>query len=141
MHCIGQKTGGCDELNVASGSADGDEGKVSVRYRYRIFADNVFDEVDYISCGLELPLDNGNVIDFACYNDADWLLMPLDTTTSSTYIPDYYSQNWGNPTNKVVQVGGGWYHSNKAGLFSWGLDTAPAYAPLTVGARLLYIPK
>ena len=105
------------------------------------FADDTFKGV-YTSSGVILPSDSGYVKDFACSADADWLLMPsiVGGGSNSTYIPDYYYQNWENTANKVALVGGDWYNVTAAGLFSWNVGDASSGAYLAVGARLLLIP-
>jgi hypothetical protein len=84
------------------------------------------------------------VRDFAWSADAEWLLMPsvagVAGTGSSTYIPDYYDQNW-NGNHKVVFVGGNWFDDTYAGLFYWVVQYESSLASYLVGSRLLYIPK
>jgi hypothetical protein len=159
IYHVGQKTGGCDGLGNASGSADGSKGnKVSVSYRgledlwgnVWEFVDGIniknrsadsIDEIEaqpyvadhgfasnefaepYQPSGITLPSGNGYVKDFACSAAADWLLMPSAAgetgTGSSTYIPDYFYQNWnGSTTDKVALVGGRWNTGPTAGLFT-----------------------
>lgn len=107
------------------------------------FADDTFTGV-YTPSGVTLPSGNGYVRDFACSGDADWLLMPSAAeetgTGSSTYIPDYYYQNWGNSADKVALAGGIWHHGSYAGLFLWCVNVTSSRANLTVGARVLLIP-
>ncbi|MGI6605705.1 MAG: Ig-like domain-containing protein [Peptococcia bacterium] len=189
LYHVGQKTGGCDELDGVSGSAtkysDGEtpgiDGKVSVSYRgledlwgnvwefvdginiKNRFADNI-EEIErqpyvadhgfvsnkfsepYKASGIILPSGKGYVRDFACSGDADWLLMPSAAggtgTSSSTYIPDYFYQNWnGSTSDKVALVGGRWRDGGSpAGLFDWDVAHTSYNAHLYVGARALLIP-
>jgi hypothetical protein len=104
IYHVGQKTGGCEGLGNASGSADGSKGnKVSINYRgledfwgnvwefvdginikadHRPyvadhgFASDVFDGTIYQDAGFNLPGTNNWVNNFACSAGADWLLMP-----------------------------------------------------------------
>ncbi|MGI6605715.1 MAG: hypothetical protein ACOX2X_01460 [Peptococcia bacterium] len=60
--------------------------------------------------------------------------------SNSTYIPDYYYQNWENTANKVALVGGRWSSGATAGLFSWNVYYTSSAADLDVGGRVLLIP-
>jgi uncharacterized repeat protein (TIGR02543 family) len=87
------------------------------------FADNKFDD-NYTATGITLPETNGYCGNFAASEDADWLLMPNTLGGStSTYIPDYFYQNWANTADKVALAGGRWNYGNSAGLFYWLLTT------------------
>ncbi|GEM_PF-996594 len=158
LYHVGQKTGGCDGLDGASGSA------VSVSYRgledlwgnvwefvdginikadHRPyvadhgFASDVFYGTIYQDAGFDLPGTNNWVNNFACSAGADWLLMPSAVGASSAYIPDYYYQATGN---RVALVGGNCYDGTNAGLFDWNVSNDSSTAYLAVGARLLLIP-
>ena len=161
-------SGGCDSLAGESGIADGVDGKVSVSYRGledlwgnavefidginiknrekqpyiadSNFADNKFDG-NYVATGITLPAGGGFCQDFAVSAETDWLLIPSSSGgSSSTYIPDYYFQNWNWEVDKVALVGGICENSDHAGLFYWSVIGDSSDASIFTGARLLQIP-
>ena len=91
--------------------------------------------------GITLPETNGYCGNFAASEDADWLLMPNTLGGStSTYIPDYFYQNWANTADKVPLAGGSWNDRNYAGLFFWYVFYSSSDTYISHGARLLQIP-
>jgi len=111
-------------------------------------ADNGFESNKFVEpykpSGITLPLNDGYVKNLGCSAKADWLLMPHGDAavggSNSTYIPDYFYQNWGNSADKVALVGGSWRSGTNAGLFDWYVNADSSNAALNVGGRLLLIP-
>jgi hypothetical protein len=163
-----QKTGKCDSLLGKSGMATGTNGKVSISYRGledlwgniwefidginirntekqpyvadTTFSDDKFDST-YKPSGVVLPDASGYVKNFSISDNADWLLMPSEVGGgSTTYVPDYYYQNWAGLYDKIAYAGGYWNGGSGAGLFYWYCSDSSGHAYLDVGARALLIP-
>ena len=175
IYHVGQKTGGCDSLDIPSGIAPfgtdgkvGVNGQVSVSYRGledlwgnvlefidginiknsekqpyiadSNFVDDSFTR-DYKASGVALPGTNGYWFDFAVSEKSDWLLMLSAIGGSeSTYVPDWYYQNWGSTEDKVVLSGGYWSESYFTGLFYLGVYAQSGFAHIAAGARVMRIP-
>jgi hypothetical protein len=103
------------------------------------FFDNKFTD-NYKPTGIYLPAGSGYIVNWAYSPDADWLLLPSAVGgNGSTYIPDYFYQNWGAAADKVA-CGGFSTYSHNAGLFYWDVCYSSGSADSDIGARLLYIP-
>lgn len=163
-----QKTGACDSLNGATGMAAGTNGKVSVSYRgienpwgniwkfvsginikndekQPYFASGNFAEGvytgNYSASGLTLPAANGYVKNLGYSQIADWMLAPIEVGGgSTTYVPDYYYQNWADTNGKILLAGGNWTTGVYAGLLSWTVAYTASNADLYIGSRALCIP-
>lgn len=102
------------------------------------FASDIFTS-PYIDTGLVLPNANGYIKNLSYTASTDWAFFPSSTTggSSSTYIPDVYSQAAGNT---AALFGGGWYYTTESGAYYWNYNTAPSGVSKVVGARISYIP-
>lgn len=168
IYCTGQRTGQCDSFNGASGMATGTNSRVSVSYRGLedlwgnvwefidgvnirnaerqpyfadgSFVDNVFDG-SYAASGVILPEGSGYVRNL-CYSQiSDWLLMPSEVGGgSTTYVPDYFYQNWAASSEKIALAGGGWFNGASAGFFCWYVSTSSGIASVNIGSRALLMP-
>nr|HQD54729.1 cadherin-like beta sandwich domain-containing protein [Peptococcaceae bacterium] len=194
LYHVAQLTGGCDDLNGASGSAGGDKtsGKSAVSYRglenlwgnVNEFVDginidnyyhkqearkpyvsnsmfwywcNTFivsepcdehgeDYYGYIPVGMTLPANSGWITNFAYAAGDDWLLMPSTThSTDSSYIPDYYVEDWVNGEPRILAAGGDWFSGAGAGMFHRNVSPFYSYyynddQYVNIGARLMFLP-
>lgn len=158
-----QKTGGCDDLGMKSGTLNND-GRHSVSYRGREDAhSNIFDFVgglnikdyqtyasknpsnytvdkfdgDYEALSYSNPKETEGYTKVMGYDKKHPLIM-LPTTLgagSSNGYDDYcYSKNSGN---RVALVGGSFSDGANAGLFCWSFDYSSTDAVWGIGARLL----
>lgn len=157
----GQKSGGCDTLDMKSGCTAND-GKTAVAYRgienpfgnvfQFIDGINIKDHVCYLctsqddyvvdkftspynALGYTNALTNGYSKSLGYDNNYPIASFPTEIGASSTTgTCDYYTQNTGN---RIALVGGIWYYGSDAGLWCWYLYYPSGTADFDVGSRLL----
>jgi hypothetical protein len=104
------------------------------------FAEGVYTG-SYSASGLTLPNANGYVKNLGYSQIADWMMAPSEVEGgSTTYVPDYFYQNWVDTNDKILLAGGSWNAGVAAGLLCWSVIYAASSAHLNIGSRALCIP-
>jgi hypothetical protein len=124
-------------------AANSERGKNAEKNPYITDCGFVSDKFDgnYLSSGIILSASSGFVKNIGYSTYADWLLIPNEVGGSpSTYIPDYYYQNWGSISDTVAVVGGSWCDGAASGLFFWDVMHYTSSASMYMCTRALLIP-
>ena len=161
MWNVAPLNGSCDELNGGSGyigtngradsayrGIEGFHGKVFrfidgvnikdhlVHYANSIadYADGVYDG-KYRAIGYTNATVSGYINEFGYDEKAPWVMFPTKATGgSTTYVPDYYSQNTGE---RLLLLGGSFSLGTYDGVFDFNCNYAFSYSNLYYGAHLL----
>jgi PKD repeat protein len=92
----------------------------------------------YTFSGVTLPAANGYIRNLAYASGFDYGFLPSEvTSSSSTYLCDYYYMAAGN---RSALIGGSWSRGEIAGFASWGLDGAASLVARNIGARVALTP-
>ena len=153
--------GSCDELNGGSGyigtngradiayrGIEGFHGKmfrfidgVNIKDRLVHYANSIADYADgvydgkYRAVGYTNGTANGYISEFGYDEKAPWVMFPTEAKGgSTTCVPDYY---WQNAGERLLLLGGYWYHGTLAGAFFFACNYGFLLSRLDYGAHLL----
>ena len=161
MWNVAPLNGSCDELNGGSGyigtngradssyrGIEGFHGKlfrfidgVNIKDHLVHYANSIADYADgvydgkYRAAGYTNGTASGYVSEFGYDEKAPWVMFPTEAKGgSTTYVPDYYSQNTGE---RLLLLGGSFNYGASDGVFCFNCSHAFSYSHLYAGAHLL----
>lgn len=161
MWNVAPLNGSCDELNGGSGyigtnsradsayrGIEGFHGKlfrfidgVNIKDRVVYYANSIADYADgvydgkYRAVGYTNAQASGFVSAFGYDEKAPWVMFPTAANGgSTTYVPDYYSQNTGE---RLLGLGGNWNYGAYSGAFYFYCLSGFSSSNLFYGAHLL----